>query len=319
MRGVTPFLILLLAALPALGAPAEPVVAVAITPNDLTVGDRAQVTLSVAVPAAPALAGEPRFPIWGKTWGAAEVLEVGKVEKVAGPQGGAVYRQRLVVAAFAPGKADLPQVAVDVPFADRTVQYQTPPGLALGVRSVLPPREKDPAPKPKPADPPRPLPIGAPFWWTLAALSLAATALGWRLWRRHREAAATRAAEPALAPLPELEKSLDRLAGLAPLPAHVGMSLALRRYLGRVLSFPAVESTTGEVRRQLQTRRLPPAAARQALELLHACDLVKFARQETAPDKAAERLAATRRVAVEVDAHLRPAPLVAVERMEAAS
>jgi hypothetical protein len=87
---------------------------------------------------------------------------------------------------------------------------------------------------------------------------------------------------------------------------HTRLSLAVRRYLGRRLPFPAVESTTSEIQRQLLSRRMPGPLARQTVELLRACDLVKFARQEVGETLGRERTEAARRVAEEFETHLAP-------------
>ncbi len=100
---------------------------------------------------------------------------------------------------------------------------------------------------------------------------------------------------------------------------HTRLSLALRHYLGRRLPFHAVESTTAEIQRQLLSRRMPGPLARQAVELLRACDLVKFARQDADPLKARERVETARRLAGELEAHLSPRePEALVRKLEAA-
>lgn len=297
-------------------ATAAPVVEVALSSDDLTVGDRTEATLTLALPSGAALAGDPRFPAWGKTWGDAEVVEAGAVVKEAAPDGRTLYRQKVVLAAFAPGKIPLPQVEVAVPYEDRTEKASTPPGLALGVRSVLPAAQEGQEPEPKPADPPRPLPVGSAFWWTLAAAALVLAALAWLVWRR-KGAAAAAADLPQLPPLPELLAALDRLSGSAPVALHTGLSLALRRYLGRLLAFSAVESTTGEIRRQLAARRVPGRLAQTSLELLSSCDLVKFAKKQESAEKGRERLEAAHRLASELDAWHQPSIAAAVENAAA--
>ena len=296
--------LLILTALPAL-AQAPPKVEVALTPQgELTVGDPVQVLLTLRVDPAT-LGGDPRFPVWSRNWGDAEVLGRSAPERTEEP-GGAVWRQRLVITAFRTGKVDLPPVEVAVPLRDRTVQARTPAGLALTVRSVLPAGEEEPAPKP-PA-PPRQLPIGAPFWWTLAASSVLLALLGWLLWRQQRARnAAEEPARPALPPFDELLAELDRMAEEpSVLRLHTRLSLALRAYLGRSLGFPAAESTTSEIHRSLLGRRMPGTLVRQTVDLLRACDLVKFARQEVGEDRARERLAAARQVGREIETWARP-------------
>ncbi len=296
-------------AAPLLAQPAP--VSVSLAPNGPTVGDHIQATITLRARAAD-LAGEPRFPAWGKKWGEAEIVEAGQPAKVSEQGGIAVYEQRLVLAAFRPGQVPLPPVALAIPTKAGTVQTQTPMGLALAVRSVIPANEKNPEPKPPAAM--RRLPLGERFWWTVAVLSAVCLAAAWLLWRRRRKAEAAAAAAPLLPPFEELTAELDRL-GAEPsmLALHTRLSLALRRYLGRRLPFPAVESTTSEVQRQLLSRRMPGPLVRQVVELLRACDLVKFARQEVAEARARERAEAARQIAGELEAQLAPREPEALE------
>jgi hypothetical protein len=205
--------------------------------------------------------------------------------------------------------------------AGGTVAARTPEGVAVEIRSVLPPGTG--TPKPKPEEPPRPLPIGERFWWTLAVGGLLlAGAIALYARRRAAEEAAGEGV-PRLAPLPELLAELDRLESEeSALKAHTRLSHALRRYLGRALGFAALERTTTEIHRQLTgiaghfeargidglstVRRLPPPLVRRTAELLRACDLVKFARQEVGRERTAERLAQARAVAEEVEREIHP-------------
>ena len=309
------FVFVALLALPA-AAQTPPKVEVALAPQGaLTVGDQVEAVLTLRVDPAT-LTGNPRFPVWGPSWGDAEVVAKGEPERIAA-NGGTVWRQRLVLAGFRTGKIDLPPVEVAVPLRERTVQARTPEGLALTVRSVLPVGEKEPAPKP-PA-PLRQLPIGAPFWWTLGASAILLALLGGLLWRQRRARdAETEATRPQLPPFDELLGELDRLADEpSAVRLHTRLSLALRSYLGRSLGFPAAESTTSEIHRSLLARRMPGALVRQTVELLRACDMVKFARQEVGEDRARERLAATRQVGREIETWARPVEPVDLQTVAA--
>ncbi|MFL6260100.1 MAG: hypothetical protein ACJ76Y_10335 [Thermoanaerobaculia bacterium] len=268
-----------------------------------------QATLTVQVPTA-GLVAEPRFPAWGKTWGEAEIVSSPKPVKVSEQGGTAVWEQRLTIAAFNTGSVPLPPVAVAIPYKSGTVQTATPAGLALAVRSVIPADEKNP--EPRPPAPPRSLSLGARFWWTLAAL--AAACAGLFLWLRRRRREGAPGARPALEPFAELAAELDRLLGEPSMLAfHTGVSFALRRYLGRRLPFPAVESTTSDIQRQLLSRRMPGPLTRQTVELLRACDLVKFARLEVGEAQGRARAEAARRIAGEWESHLAPKETEALE------
>lgn len=308
----------ILLALPA-AAQTAPKVEVSLAPQgQLTVGDQVEAVLTLRADPST-LAGEPRFPVWGPSWGDAEVLGKSEPEKVE--EGGAtLWRQRLTLAAFRTGRVDLPPVEIAVPLRDSTVQVRTP-AAALTVRSILPAGEESPQPKPPAAL--RQLPIGAPFWWTLAASGLVLALLAWMLWRRQRaEGLEEEPARPALPPFDELLGELDRIAGEpSVVRLHTRLSLALRAYLGRSFGFPAAESTTSEVHRSLLARRMPGPLVRQHVELLRGCDLVKFARQDVGEERARERLAAARQLARETETWARPVEpvdLPGTERREAA-
>jgi hypothetical protein len=284
----------------ALAAPL-PAVTVALPAKALTVGDPAEAVITLRVPAAARLAGEPRFPVWRGAWGEAEVRRQDEPRRATGPDGAAVYTQSLVLAAFHPGKIALPPAAIAVPLGAGTIQAWTPAGIALTVRSVLPAGAAAKDLRPRPPAPLRRLPLGAAFFWTFAGLAAAAAAGIWALWqraRRRRAASGDEArARPLLEPLPELLAALDQLAAEpSPVVLHTGISQALRRYLGRAVGFPAPESTTTEIQRLLLARGWPSAQVRPAVELLRACDLVKFARQHAPAESARQRLAATRRL-----------------------
>ena len=279
-----------------------PPVTVSLTPASLTVGDPVQAVVTLQVRPAD-LAGDPRFPVWGKTWGEAEILQAGTAAKIFEQGGMAVWEQRLTLAAYRPGKVALPPMEIAVPLKERTVKALTPAGLALEVKSVLPAGEQNP--EPKPAAPPVQLPLGERFWWTAGILGALALAAAWMALRRRADAEA--AAAPVLAPYEELAAELDRLAAEPSAVAlHTGLSLALRRYLARRLPIPALESTTSDIQRELLSRRVPGPLARHMVELLRACDLVKFARLPVGETQVGERLAAARRLGDDFERYLAP-------------
>lgn len=303
---------------------AEPRVTVALSRSELTVGDRVDAVLTVSAPEAE-LAGPPRFPDWELRWGLAEVLEVSPPETLE-PQGGvASFRQRLVLTAFRPGEIALPPREVEVPLASGPVRVATPAELAFEISPVLPapaeegrgegdddrataPGDGDrPELEPRPEDPLRSLPLTRAFWLASGTLGAACLALALLLWL---QAGQPELRPEVLTPLVRLERDLAALPGIpSPVEAHALLSRALRRYLGRELGFPAPESTTTEVRRELAARRLPQGVPHDTGEVLGACDLVKFARREPSPGALSRQIGTVRRVSQELDVHLHPPPL----------
>lgn len=301
--------LLALVALAPVARGAEPVVDVELPAVELRVGDLVPVTLVVDVGDA-ALDAPPRFPAWRDAWGDAEVVAATEPERAV-EDGRVLWRQRVTLQAFRPGEVALPPVEVAVPLAGGTRTIATREDLALSIGSVLPapPAEagaEEAIPPPQPAAPPQALPLPAAFWWTAAILSAAILALLVpMLLRRRREAAGVGRAR--LDPLPELAAALaGARAAESAVEGHARVSLALRRYLGRRLGFPAAESTTSEVQRQLVARHLPNGLPRRAVELLRACDLVKFARRPAARAEVERWAGEAEAVAREVEAHLAP-------------
>ena len=330
-------LLLSLLALPAAGSSSQaagaspqaagaavPHLAVAFDRHSLTVGDRVSATLTLTADPGT-LDGEPRFPAWGKAWGPAEILRVSPVEsRKAGPSRVA-YRQTVVLTAFRPGPLPLPPRKVAVPGAGATRELATPGDLSLTVESVLPATPPKGAaqgsargsaqaiPRPKPPAPPRALPLGRAFWWTLAVLGLAAAgAVGLAVAGRRSGTRTPAGARRSLPPAQELAASLQEVAREKSLErAHVALSAALRRYLGRSLGFAALESTTSEIRGQLRGRRAPERVAARSVEVLGACDRVKFAREPSARTALEARIGAAREIADRLEAYLAPAPAAA--------
>jgi hypothetical protein len=320
---------------------AEPRVTVALSPSELTVGDRVDAVLTVSAPEKE-LAGPPRFPDWETHWGSAEILEVGPPETLV-PRGGvASFRQKLVLAAFRPGEVPLPPQEVEVPLATGPVRVATAPELSFEISPVLPPREQEegrgddrsqnavpgtvpgtvpeatvdngegPELELRPEDPLRTLPLTRAFWVAAGALGAVCLALVLLLWRQ---------VGPPV-PRPEKLTARDRLErDLAAVPkaaslaeAHALLSRALRRYLGRQLGFPAPESTTTQIRRELTAHRLPAAAHRGAAEILAACDLVKFARRPSTRGVLDRRVEIVRRVGRELETHPLQPPEASMDR-----
>lgn len=287
--------------LPAASGAAE--LDVTLEPGTVTVGDRVEAELALTVPREE-LSGTPRFPVWSERWGDAEIVEAGEAERVGSRSGETLrFRQRLVLTAFRTGAVELPPKGVGVPGPTETTGVWTPAGLAFEVDSVLPDGTDVEELEPRPPEPPAALPVGRAFWWTLTVTGALATALLLRLPRRGRE---KRSAEEPRPAREELDSALTSAEAATAEGGHVVLSLGLRRFLGRSFAFPAAESTTGEIRRQLRGRRCPPGVEGRIHEVLLACDRVKFAREPVTRGALEARLEAAREIARAVEDHLRP-------------
>lgn len=284
-----------LAALPAVALTAPPPAAeVTLEPREVTVGD--PLTATIRVPAqgdAP-----PVMPDWKYGWGEAEVVSAGPVERT--PTG---WSQTVTLRAFRTGEIGLPPMPIRFAGVESEPALATPREAAITVRSILPAEGEVPA---KPARPPVALPIGRAFWISLGVGGLTALALALMLWRRARKRrSAAEATRPALPPLDELVAALGRLPG-DPLAAHVGLSAAFRRYLGRSLSIRAEEGSTPEIRRSLAQRPVPGELAQRAVDLLRDLDGVKFARRAASLDDVSVRAQRAASFAREIEARLAP-------------
>lgn len=267
-----------------------------------TVGDQIPVTLRVHLPPAMREA-TPRFPQWQERWGEAEVVSAGEPRRQEIRGNGVEWSQRVTVAAFRPGRIPLPAREIVVPLENESLGLDTAAGLHLELSSVLPPDVPREELSPREPAPLHPLPLGTRFWWTLAiGLALLTAALAWA-WLRRPASRESVAPAPPPDPRYELETAFAELAEETDgVRFHAGLSWAMRRFFGRAAGFPALESTTREIRRRLLARQLPGESVRAAGELLTECDGVKFARRT--PRAARRQLLATaRELADRVEEH----------------
>ena len=273
---------------------------VQVEPREITVGDRARVTLTLATRSPDSLVRPPMFPNWGRTWGRARIVSVSKPERI-GQGEPARFRQVVEVALFETGMFELPPPAVVLETADGPVEIRANAGPRLRVVSVLPAGEEQPAPMP--AAPPRALPLGSTFWWTTALLAAICLGVAWL-------AARSSPAARRIRLVPPRETLAERLALLAEEQnserLHTGISLAFRRYLGGRLEIPAAEGTTSEIRRWLRALGTTPELVKEVSDLLLACDGVKFARVEASRERGLERLELASRLADDVELAFAP-------------
>ena len=270
------------------------------SPREITVGDRAVITLTLAARSPDSLVRPPLFPNWEETWGDARIVSVSPPERI-GQGEPARFRQTLEVTLFQTGTFELPPPRVLLETTSGPVEIAADSGPVLRVVSVLPAGEEEPAPMP--AEPPRQLPFGNVFWWTIGLLAVVCLVAGWLAARALPAAMRTRMVPPR----ETLEAQLSALANEEDAERlHTGISLALRRYLGGRLQIPAAEGTTSEIRLWLRKLGLPPEVVKTVSDLLQRCDEIKFAKVAAPPEKGRERLQATGRVGDVIEEVLTP-------------
>lgn len=269
-------------------------------PTSATVGDRVRAEVELSLDDAGARAEPPELEV-GDHWGEAEVLsrDGGPTPSEGDPTG---WHWTLEIAAFQPGSLELPPLTAVVPGPEpRTVAMETP--LTLEIRSVLPAEGEV---EPRPPTPPQRWPGISPWWWIAGGLALLALAAALFWWRRRRRPSSVMSAK-APRPLDALRAELEALAELDDAElAHTRLSIAVRRYLERRLGFPAAEHTTREIRRDLRSGTLPATVQRDLLEILAACDGVKFARRDDGLDAARARARTAGELAEAIEEALRP-------------
>jgi hypothetical protein len=294
--------LILLAAM-GLGASA-PGVEVTLTPLEATVGDPIEMVIT-ARPGDADSDSDPLFSEWGETLGTAEILAIGPVETLEEDGQAIAYQQHLTLAFFETGEMKLPPI--DTRFGEAGEQsVVTTPLPTVNVVSVLP--EDAEQAEPKPPAPLRPLGLGDRFWWVAAALLLTCVAafVALRFLAGDPE---SRDSRIEIAPMDEFRQALKTLRSEREVIAlHAGLSLAMRRFLGRTLGFTAPESTTTEIKRELRQRQMPVELVRQTGDLLNSCDLVKFARREAGPGAVEGRIDGAQSIAEGVSALLSTPP-----------
>ncbi|MFQ5398345.1 MAG: hypothetical protein ACE5E7_01980 [Anaerolineae bacterium] len=274
------------------------------TQTSLAVGDVVQLVLSVTYPA-----GYRALPVQpDQQWGDFEVRALSPMEVRRNDDGTETSTQTIEVTLWGPGEYATPPLTITVADAAGNVQEVTADPITLTVKSVLVEGDTEL----RDIKPQAGLPV-PPVWpWVLAAV-LAAVAAGfllswlWRWWRARRP-------EEAVAPAPDLRPAyqiaLDELARIEQLdlPAqgqfkehYTHVADVLRRYLEAEFRVPALDRTTGEIRRAIRKLLLDPQAKTELVNLLADADLVKFAKfrptqaeAEALPQQAREWVLAVR-------------------------
>jgi hypothetical protein len=279
MRG---FICAAVAVIVAGGVAAQPApeVQINVEPQVVTVGDVFEVTVTVAVPEDH----EAVVPGEDANLGEVEVRGAERsTEKLA--DGGRRLTVVYEAAAWQVGEVTVSSPVIAVRGQDGEAEQLESVETTLTVESVLPAGAEDIHDIRGPKE--------IPLKWyhyaiaalpVLGLLALIALVVWWVRSRRAGE-------EPEPAPKPQLppaEEALEALRALQDedLPArgrveehYVQVSYILRRYLERRWNLPALEETTGMLRRtMLGSGRVPDEAAERITEVLQRADLAKFAK-----------------------------------------
>lgn len=250
-----------------------PVLDLRITPEEVRVGDVVEATLELTVPEG---FGEATFPNWQRHWGSAEIRSIGDIEADGQSPNRRRYSQTLSLVSFRPGAVLLDSQQVKLAGPEGSVELETPKTAGFEVVSILP--EQEEAHDPKPPTPPQELALGERFWWTFALLGALVAALAGLLVARQRRSAS--AGTQQFDPWAAFERALARLADSRDAETiFTGLSLELRRLVGRSFGFPAAESTTTEIKRRMRRAGIPPEVGSRIIELLIEADGVKFAKR----------------------------------------
>ncbi len=262
--------------------------------TEITIGDQIHYTLTVDY----ANGVEVKKPEWGQGLEGFQILdfERGEPEKVG-------ERWKIVdtytLSTFTPEDYTIPPLRIPITLPTGATQELTTQPMSIKVKSILPEDEKEYELRGLKA----PVPVfsgiltGRVIAVSVGVLVLLALIYG--IWRwRHRSLAGPVAAAP---PRPEDEVALERLNALktlldsleGDLPQEncrtfgLELSEALREYLERRYTFPALEMTTWEIHEQMPgviSRLHPfmqpkgPDMSNPVMEVLDNTDLLKFAK-----------------------------------------
>ena len=257
----------------------------AIEPRQATVGDRLQLTITVAHDDATSVEG----PGFGDNFGALELLEVNEPLVARAGPGASITTLGYILTSFNTGVFDVPPLPVRWASGAGEGIVETEP-LRVIIASVLDPGDdvlRPLKPQLEIADP-APSPLVPTLYVAIFAVP---TALGYVLVQRAINARPqTATPEPAPIPLTPAERAraaLDALAGeRADLARYYGaIAMTMRRYLSERYGFPAYAMTRRELQRHMSASGLDRWPARITGNLLEQCDAVQFALFAPAPER----------------------------------
>jgi len=280
---------------------------------ELTVGDVVALTLSVTHPAGY----QVEFPTLPQEWEQYEVREQSRPQTISNDDGSETTSQVIQVTLFDFGIQQTPPLKLIIFTAAQERLERAAPQLSLTVTSVLAPDDNNL----RDIKPQAMLGLDLPWLWliggallTLLLLILLIVFFVWLKRRLDRET-------PTLAPAPVIDTRPPYVIALAELDRIEALDLpgqgrfkeyyslvtdCLRIYLGGMYHIPAIDLTTFETQRRLQTSQMQPQFGEQFIQIFTEGDFVKFARfvpkmdiVRGLIDQARDLIEATKFVAVE--------------------
>ena len=247
--------------------------------GDFTVGDFVPLTLEATYPSG----FQVILPVLPRSWGSFEVRSQSPAVVEDRDDGSSSISQTIEVVLFAPGEHSTPELLVTVRDPSGKMTDIAAPMATVQVVSVLGEDDLEI----RDIRPQEALPV-PPLWpWVavLLALVAAVAAAVYYFVARRRDAAS--GAAPLIDPRSPYEKARDELDEIESMGllsrgrvmAHyVRVSDCIREYLDAGFGLPAIDLTTGEIRRGLRGTSMAPEPSRWTVGLLEDCDLVKFAK-----------------------------------------
>ena len=284
--------------------------------NQVTVGERIEVTVTLRLPAA----AQPDLANLDRRFGDLEPLVIGLPEEERSADSKEI-RIRYQVAAFRPGAVEFPPLTVSYQLNGQTAEVSAP-AVAVNVQSVLAPDEAPAQPRDlKPQ-------IELPFHAGLSRRTVVTVAIAGvgavavltvlaivtvRLRRRPPSGPVTPQASPAEVTARE---ELERIAGLGLLEQgdlktlHRLLAVCIRRYLSERYGFAAFAMTTTELTASMEVAGVDRWPARLVSGLLGECDAVTYGGYEPALVRAQTNLTTAQEIVEITKAGADPVPAV---------
>ena len=247
--------------------------------GEFTVGDVVPLTLEATYPSG----FQVILPVLPRSWGSFEVRSQSPAVVEDRDDGSSSISQTIEVVLFAPGEHSTPELLVTVRDPSGKMTDIAAPMATVQVVSVLGEDDLEL----RDIRPQEALPV-PPLWpWVAVPLALVAAvaAAVYYFVTRRRDVAS--GAAPFVDPRSPYEKARDELDEIESMGllsrgrvmAHyVRVSDCIREYLDAGFGLPAIDLTTGEIRRGLRGTSMAPEPSRWTVGLLEDCDLVKFAK-----------------------------------------